>query len=128
MSREWLQRRRMLLAWLLIALLACFLVFREGLGYWREMAQWRTLAESAVVMRSGPTLSLERLRQSAQARRVELLEVQAQDEGWQVRGKVDNAQALQDWLQALRTEGVRLVQWGLSREGDGLRFDVQVQP
>ncbi|CAK16960.1 type II secretion system protein GspM [Pseudomonas entomophila] len=128
MSREWWQRRRMLLAWLLIALLACFLVLREGLGYWRELAQWRALAESAVGMRTGPTLSLERLRQSAQARRVELLEVQAQDEGWQVRGKVGDAQSLLDWLQALRTEGARLVQWGLSREGDGLRFDVQVQP
>ncbi|MCG8293959.1 type II secretion system protein GspM [Pseudomonas entomophila] len=128
MSREWLQRRRMLLAWLLVALLACFLVFREGLGYWRELAQWRALAESVVGMRTGPTLSLERLRQSAQARRVELLEVQAQDDVWQVRGKVGDAQALQDWLQALRTEGARLAQWGVSREGDGLRFDVQVQP
>ncbi|MDF9616055.1 type II secretion system protein GspM [Pseudomonas entomophila] len=128
MNREWLQRRRMLLAWLLIALLVLVLVLREGLGYWREQAQWRALAESAAGMRSGPALTLERLRQSAQARHIELAEVQVQEQGWQARGKVADAQALQDWLQALRLEGARMAQWGIEREGDRLRFDVQVQP
>lgn len=119
MSREWLQRRRMLLAWLLIALLVLVLVLREGLGYWREQAQWRALAESAAGMRSGPALTLERLRQSAQARHIELAEVQVQDQGWQARGKVADAQALQDWLQALHLEGAHMAQWGLSAKALG---------
>ncbi|TFF40520.1 type II secretion system protein GspM [Pseudomonas sp. RIT623] len=128
MNRQWLQRQRLSLAWGVVALLVFALALREGLGYWRDLQQWRVLAESVAGLRASPKLSLERLRQSAQARGIGLDEVQPEGEGWQVRGKVTQAQALQAWLQALREDGAQPLQWALAREADGLRFVVQVRP
>ncbi|MDH0650188.1 type II secretion system protein GspM [Pseudomonas sp. GD03858] len=122
------RRHRLWLAWGLVGVLLAFLALREGLGLWREWAQWRGLAESVAGLREGPPLSLERLRQSAQARHIDIVEVQPDGASWQVRGKVIEPQALQGWLQALREDGAQPLQWGLVREGDGLRFDVQVLP
>ncbi|QXH34832.1 type II secretion system protein GspM [Pseudomonas muyukensis] len=128
MNRQWLQRQRLPLAWGVVALLLVALALREGLGYWRDVQQWRVLAESVAGLREPQALSLERLRQSAQARGIGLDEIQAEGERWQVRGKVTQAQALQAWLQALREEGAQPLQWALAREADGLRFAVQVRP
>lgn len=128
MNRQWLRRQRLPLAWGVVALLLVVLALREGLGYWRDVQQWRVLAESVAGLREPQALSLERLRQSAQARGIGLDEIQAEGERWQVRGKVTQAQALQAWLQALREEGAQPLQWALAREADGLRFAVQVRP
>lgn len=128
MNRQWLRRQRLPLAWGVVALLLVALALREGLGYWRDVQQWRVLAESVAGLREPQAPSLERLRQSAQARGIGLDEIQAEGERWQVRGKVTQAQALQAWLQALREEGAQPLQWALAREADGLRFAVQVRP
>jgi len=68
------------------------------------------------------------LRQSAHARQIELADVDAQGNAWQLRGEVADEQALQGWLQSLRAEGVQTLQWGLEQHGKGLQFDVVVQP
>lgn len=128
MNRHWIQRHRLLLAWYLIGLLLAVLAVREGLSHWRELSQWRGLAEQAAGLRSGPGLSLERLRQSAQARRVELVDVELQGKRWQLRGQVADDRVLEGWLQALRSEGVQPMQWGLEQDAQGLRFDLVVQP
>ncbi|QXI37494.1 type II secretion system protein GspM [Pseudomonas xantholysinigenes] len=128
MRGEWLQRKRMSLAWGLVGLLLAVLALREGMAWWREQGQWRSLAESVATLEPGAPMSLERLRQSAQARGIALDDVQPEGEGWQVRGKVAQAQALQGWLQALAEEGAQPLQWALARETDGLRFDVRVRP
>ncbi|MDH0304958.1 MULTISPECIES: type II secretion system protein GspM [unclassified Pseudomonas] len=122
------RHHRLWLAWGLVGVLLAFLALREGLGVWREWAQWRGLAESVAGLREGPSLSLERLRQSAQARHIDLVEVQPDGARWRLRGKVAEAQVLQEWLQALREDGAQPLQWGLMRDEDGLRFDVQVLP
>ncbi|WP_151883311.1 type II secretion system protein GspM [Pseudomonas putida] len=128
MNRDWLQRHRMTFAWALIALLLAFLALRAGAEQWRELSLWRGLAEQAAGLHGGPGLSLERLRQSAHARQIELADVDAQGNAWQLRGEVADEQALQGWLQSLRTEGVQTLQWGLEQHGKGLQFDVVVQP
>ncbi|MDZ3996058.1 type II secretion system protein GspM [Pseudomonas sp. Teo4] len=129
MSLHGLLRQRMALAWWLIALLLVVLVTREGLGVWREVGQWRGLAATAASLpEAGPTLSLERLHQSAQAARVDLRQVEPQGERWQLRGQVADAQFLQGWLQTLRAEGVQPLQWGLEQGAQGLQFDLLVQP
>ncbi|WP_200626631.1 type II secretion system protein GspM [Pseudomonas sp. LAM2023] len=128
MNRDWIQRHRFTFAWALIALLLAVLALRAGLAQWRELSQWRGLAEQAASLHNGPGLNLERLRQSAQARRIELAEVDAQGEAWQLRGQVGDELQLQGWLQSLRGEGVQLRQWGLERHGKGLRFELVVQP
>ena len=124
MNRDWLQRHRFTFAWGLIALLLAFLALREGIAQWRVLGQWRVLAEQAASLQGGPGLNLERLRQSAQARGVELIEVDTQGKAWQLRGQVADERALQDWLQALRTEGVQPLQWGLEQAPSGLSFDL----
>lgn len=128
MNRDWLQRHRLKFAWALIALLLAFLILRAGFAQWRELSQWRGLAEQAASLQSGPGLSLERLRQSAQARRIELAEVDVQGNAWQLRGQVADEQGLQGWLQSLRAEGARPLQWGLEQHDKGVRFDLVVQP
>jgi len=128
MNREWLQQHRLSLAWGVVALLVALLALREGIAYWREQAQWRALAESLTAQAQQPALTLEGLHQSAQARHIELVEVQPEDEGWLARGKVADAQALQGWLQALRDDGARPLQWGLERDTEGLRFTVRLRP
>jgi type II secretion system protein M (XcpZ-type) len=128
MNRDWIQRHRFTFAWALIALLLAVLALRAGLAQWRELSQWRGLAEQAASLHGGPGLNLERLRQSAQARRIELAEVDAQGEAWQLRGQVGDELQLQGWLQSLRGEGVQLRQWGLERHSKGLRFELVVQP
>jgi len=128
MNRAWLQRHRLRLAWALIALLLAFLALRAGLAQWRELNQWRGLAEQAASLQGGPGLSLERLRQSAQARQIELAEVDAQGKAWQLRGQVADERVLQGWLQSLRAEGAQLLQWGLEQDGKGLRFNLVMQP
>ncbi|WJD63761.1 type II secretion system protein GspM [Pseudomonas kurunegalensis] len=128
MNRDWMQRHRLTFAWLLIAVLLAFLALRGGLAQWRELNQWQGLAEQAASLQGGPGLSMERLKQSAEARRVALAEVDEQDKTWHLRGQVADERALQDWLQALRTEGVQPLQWGLEQEGKVLRFDLVVQP
>lgn len=128
MNRDWLQRHRLAFAWALIALLLAFLALRAGIAQWRELGQWRGLAEQAASLQGGPGLNLERLRQSAQARQVELAEVDAQGQAWQLRGQVADERVLQGWLQSLRAEGAQPMQWGLEQEGKGLRFDLVVQP
>ncbi|QJQ19405.1 type II secretion system protein GspM [Pseudomonas sp. SK] len=128
MNRDWIQRHRFTFAWALITLLLAVLALRAGLAQWRELSQWRGLAEQAASLHNGPGLNLERLRQSAQARRIELAEVDAQGEAWQLRGQVADELLLQGWLQSLRGEGVQLRQWGLERHGKGLRFELVVQP
>src|SRR5690349_5217762 len=75
MNRDWIQRHRLKFVWALIALLLAFLAVRAGFAQWRELSQWRGLAEQAAGLQGGPGLNLERLRQSAQARRIELAEV-----------------------------------------------------
>lgn len=128
MSREWMQRHRLRLAVGVAALLVGLLLLREGLAYWRDLQQWQALAQAVAGLPAAPALSLERLRQSAQARHIELAEVQPDDNGWQVRGKVADAQALQGWLQALRDEGAQPLHWGLERDSQALRFSVRVRP
>ena len=128
MNRDWMQRHRLTFAWLLVAVLLAFLALRGGLAQWRELSQWQGLAEQAASLQGGPGLSMERLKQSAEARRVALAEVDEQGKTWHLRGQVADERALQDWLQALRTEGVQPLQWGLEQDGKVLRFDLAVQP
>ncbi|WP_447742546.1 type II secretion system protein GspM [Pseudomonas laurentiana] len=128
MNRDWLLRHRLKFAWALIALLLAFLILRAGFAQWRELSQWRGLAEQAASLQGGPGLNLERLRQSAQARQIELAEVDAQAKAWQLRGQVADERVLQGWLQSLRSEGAQPLQWGLELDGKGLRFDLVVQP
>ncbi|PRN04130.1 type II secretion system protein GspM [Pseudomonas sp. LLC-1] len=128
MNRDWIQRHRLKLAWLLIAVLLAFLALRWGLAQWREVSQWRGLAEQAASLQGGPGLSMERLKQSAEARRVALAEVDEQGKTWHLRGQVADERSLQDWLQVLRTEGVQPLQWGLEQDGKVLHFDLVVQP
>ncbi|WP_144171386.1 type II secretion system protein GspM [Pseudomonas sp. Kh13] len=128
MNRDWLQRHRLKFAWALIALLLAFLTLRAGFAQWRELSQWRGLAEQAASLQRGPGLSLERLRQSAQARQIELAEVDAQGKTWQLHGQVADERVLQGWLQSLRAEGAQLLQWGLEQDASGLHFDLVVQP
>ena len=128
MNQDWMQRHRLKFAWLLIALLLAVLALREGLAQWREVSQWRGLAEQAASLHGGSGLSLERLKQSAEARRVVLAEVDVQGKAWQLRGQVADERVLQGWLQSLHEEGVTPLQWGLELDGKGLRFDVRVQP
>ncbi|MFV3287874.1 type II secretion system protein GspM [Pseudomonas sp. NY11955] len=128
MNRDWLQRHRMQFAWAVIALLLAFLALRAGVAQWRELSQWRGLAEQAASLQGGPGLNLERLHQSAQARRVELTDVDAQGKAWQLRGQVADERVLQGWLQSLRAEGAQPLQWGLEQDGKGLRFDLVLQP
>lgn len=73
-------------------------------------------------------MNLERIRQSAQARQIELAEVDAQGKVWQLHGQVADERLLQGWLQALRAEGAQPLQWGLERHDKGLRFDLVMQP
>ena len=128
MNRDWLQRHRLKFAWALIALLLAFLALRAGLAQWRELSQWRGLAEQAASLQRGPGLNLERLRQSAQARQIELAEVDAHDKTWQLHGQVADERVLQGWVQSLRAEGAQLLQWGLEQDAKGLRFNLVVQP
>ena len=60
MNRDWIQRHRLKFAWLLIAVLLAFLALRAGLAQWRELSQWRGLAEQ-VRMQTGHELA-EQLR------------------------------------------------------------------
>jgi type II secretion system protein M (XcpZ-type) len=128
MSRDWIQRHRLKVAWLLIAVLLTFLALREGLAQWRELSQWQGLAEQAASLHGGQGLSLERLKQSAEARRVVLAEVEAQGKTWHLRGQVADERVLHGWLQSLHEEGATPLQWGLEQDGKALRFDVVVQP
>jgi len=128
MNREWIQHHRLWLAWGLVGGLLAFLAVREGLAQWRELSPWRELAAQAASLQSGPGVSLERLRQSAQARRIELADVDVQGKRWQLRGQVADERVLQGWLQSLRAEGVQPLQWGLEQDAKGLRFDLVLQP
>ncbi|MBF8721641.1 type II secretion system protein GspM [Pseudomonas guariconensis] len=128
MNLDGVQRYRMVLAWSLIASLLAFLAVREGLVLWRETSQWQALAVTAAELRNGPTLSLERLRQSAQARGIDLQDVQADDEAWRLHGLVADEQVLQGWLQAVQIDGAQPLQWGLEREPKGLRFELWLRP
>jgi len=128
MNQDWMQRHRLRLAWLLVAVLLAFLALRWGLAQWRELSQWRGLAEQAASLQGGPGVSMERLKQSAEARQVVLAEVHTQGQAWQLRGQVADTRVLQDWLQTLRSEGVEALQWGLEQDGKALRFDLLVQP
>lgn len=121
-------RLRMRLALGLIALLLVVILVREVNARWAQMSQWRGLAEAAVSLERGTGLSLERLRQSAQARHIELTEVELQDDDWHVRGAVADEQALLAWLQVLQAEGVQPLQWGMEQAGKQLRFDLQFRP
>ncbi|MFJ4064919.1 type II secretion system protein GspM [Pseudomonas sp. NPDC089996] len=128
MNRQWIQRHRLALAWLLIGCLLVFLAAREGLTQWRELSQWRELAAQAASLQGGPGVSLERLRQSAQARQIELADVDVQGKTWQLRGQVTDERVLQGWLQSLRAEGAQPLQWGLEQDAQGLHFELVVQP
>lgn len=128
MIRALSPRLRMRLALGLIALLLVVILVREVNARWAQMSQWRGLAEAAVSLERGTGLSLERLRQSAQARHIELTEVELQDDDWHVRGAVADEQALLAWLQVLQTEGVQPLQWGMEQAGKQLRFDLQFRP
>lgn len=122
------RRHRLILAWVLIGGLLATLLGREGFARWQALGQWHALAQSAVQLQGGPNLSLERLRQSAQARQVEVAEVEPLEDGWQVRGKVADERTLQAWLQTLQHEGGRPLQWALEQEAKGLRFELRVEP
>lgn len=128
MIRALSPRLRMRLALGLIALLLVVILVRDVNARWAQMSQWRGLAEAAVSLERGTGLSLERLRQSAQARHIELTEVELQDDDWHVRGAVADEQALLAWLQALQAEGVQPLQWGMEHAGKQLRFDLQFRP
>lgn len=128
MNLDGVRRYRMVLAWSLIASLLALLAGREGLALWRETNQWQALAATAAGLRNGPTLSLERLRQSAQARGIDLQDVQADDEAWQLHGLVADEQVLQGWLQAVQIDGAQPLQWGLERDVKGLRFALWLRP
>ncbi|WP_176509766.1 MULTISPECIES: type II secretion system protein GspM [Pseudomonas] len=128
MNRDWMQRHRLWFAWGMIGLLLAFLAVREGLAQWRELSQWRELAVQAAGLQGGPGVSLERLRQSAQSRQIELADVDVQGKSWQLRGQVADERVLQGWLQSLRAEGAQPLQWGLEQDAKGLRFELVMQP
>lgn len=128
MNRAWIQRHRLWLAWVLIGCLLAVLAVREGQAQWRELSQWRELAAQAASLKSGPSVSLDRLRQSALARQIELVEVDVHSDSWRLRGLIADERLLQAWLQSLRAEGVQPLQWGLEQDAKGLRFDVVLQP
>ncbi|MGG5291147.1 type II secretion system protein GspM [Pseudomonas shirazensis] len=127
MIRALSPRLRMRFAFGLIALLLIVILAREATARWAQMSQWRGLAETAVSLERNPGLSVERLRQSAQARHIEL-QVELQDEAWHVRGSVADEKVLLAWLQALQAEGVQPLQWGMEQAGKQLRFDLQFRP
>ena len=128
MNRAWIQRHRLRLAWALIGCLLGLLAVREGLAQWRDLSLWRELAAQAANIQGGPGVSLERLRQSAQARRIDLTDVDVQGKNWQLRGQVADERVLQGWLQSLRAEGVQPLLWGLEQDTKGLRLDLVLQP
>ncbi|MGJ7550752.1 type II secretion system protein GspM [Pseudomonas alloputida] len=128
MNRDWMQRHRLWFAWGLIGLLLAFLAAREGLTQWRELSQWRELAVQAARLQGGPGVSLERLRQLAQSRQIELGDVDVQGKSWQLRGLVADERVLHGWLQSLRAEGGQPLQWGLEQDAKGLRFELVMQP
>lgn len=128
MNRAWIQRHRLWLAWVLIGCLLAVLAMREGQAQWRELSQWRELAAQAASLKSGPSVSLDRLRQSALARQIELVEVDVHSDSWRLQGLIADERLLQAWLQSLRAEGVQPLQWGLEQDAKGLRFDVVLQP
>lgn len=128
MTQAFYQRYRLPLACGVIALLLAFLIVREGLGQWRELGQWQSLAASAASLQPRTPINLERLRQSAEARQIHLADVEPGESGWQVHGQVNSEQALQQWLLALQAEGALPLQWGVEQDVSGLRFDVLVRP
>ena len=128
MSTAWMQRHRLPLAACLIVLLSSMLLVREGVAQWRVLSQWQALAQTAVSLQGGTTLNLERLRQSGQARQIELLEVVTQGEAWHLRGQVGDEQALLGWVRALQAEGAQPLQWGLEQDAQGMRFDLVLRP
>ena len=128
MNRDWVQRHRLALAGGLIALLSSVLVVREGLAQWHALGQWRALAQKAAGLQGGAPLRLERLHQSAQARRIELQEVVAQGEAWHMQGQVADEQALLGWVVSLQSEGAQPLQWGVEQAPNGLRFDLVLRP
>lgn len=119
-ERRWL----MPLAWATLAILLLGLGVREGLGLWREQAQWQALAVSALGLQAGPALTVEQLQQSAAARQIALSEVQPVEAGWQLRGRLGDERVLHDWLLALQRDGARPLQWGLEQADGGLSFDL----
>lgn len=119
---------RLWFGWGLIGLLLGFLAVRESLAQWRELSQWRELAVQAASLQGGPGVSLERLRQSAQARRIELAGVDVQGKNWQLQGQVADERILQGWLHSLRAEGAQPLRWGLEQGAEGLRFELVLQP
>jgi len=123
-----MRQHRLSLAWGVVALLLGLLALREGVALWQEQRQWQALAESLAAQPRQPALTLEALHQSALARHIELAEVQSEEQGWLLRGKVVDAHALQPWLQALRDDGAQPLQWGLERDSEGLRFTVRLRP
>ncbi|USS57057.1 type II secretion system protein GspM [Pseudomonas kermanshahensis] len=128
MSTAWMQRHRLPLAACLIVLLSSMLLVREGVAQWRVLSQWQALAQTAVSLQGDTTLNLERLRQSGQARQIELLEVVTQGEAWHLRGQVGDEQALLGWVRALQAEGAQPLQWGLEQDAQGMRFDLVLRP
>ncbi|MBA1203697.1 type II secretion system protein GspM [Pseudomonas capeferrum] len=128
MTQALYQRYRLPLACAMIGLLLAVLLVREGLGRWRDLSQWQALAESAASLQARAPINLERLRQSAESRQIQLAGVEPSDAGWQVHGQVTSEQALQQWLLALQAEGALPLQWALEQDVSGLRFDVLVRP
>lgn len=128
MSRDWMRQHRLSLAWGVVTLLLVLLALREGVALWQEQRQWQALAESLAAQPRQPALTLEALHQSAMALHIELADVQSEEQGWLLRGKVVDAHALQGWLQTLRDDGALPLQWGLERDTEGLRFTVRLRP
>lgn len=122
-------RQRLLAAgWLLVALMIIYVAGRPLLNAWQDALRWQTLAIQASTLAPTQQLLADDWGRHASASALVLTDVRPDGAGWQLGGRLERPDALAAFVERAAARGWRADSWLVSKDDEGLRFDLQLQP
>lgn len=122
------RQRLLAVGWLLVVLMALYVAGRPLLNAWQDALRWQALTSQASTLPPTRKMIADDWGGLASASALVLTEARSEGAGWQLGGRLERPDALAGFVERAAARGWRADGWLVSKDGEGLRFDLQLQP
>ncbi|OEC33827.1 type II secretion system protein M, XcpZ-type [Pseudomonas cuatrocienegasensis] len=122
------RKRLLAIGWLVVALMAMYVAARPLYTAWHTARHWQTLASQARALPTTQAMVADDWGRLASASALVLTEVRGDGATWQLAGRMERTDALAGFITRASTRGWRADDWNLSKDAEGLRFDLHLRP
>lgn|GEM_PF-1090517 len=121
-------RQRLLAAgWLLVMLMAVYVLGRPLFNAWQESLRWRNLADQASTLPVSQRLTADDWGSLANATGLVLTAVAQNEASWQLRGRMERADALGSFIERATARGWHAQRWQIGKDAEGLLFELDLE-